>query len=155
MRYFDIGLVLLGAPPFINQVAWPNGQYPNILISQFLNLAVQAIERPHFFAQPIDIPFVFGEKDTLGLTGGFSAEVGNGQSGGFVPDAAEFTDMRYCHDKIVFVRKSEWVKQLITRVLTRFQPNKFYVSKVFLVKISERCKSVRSDVRWMPCFAKS
>jgi len=79
----------------------------NILISEYLKLTVEAVKRPHFFAQPVDVPFVFGEKDMFGLTCDFSAKVGNGQSRGFVPDTAELTDAGCGHNRIVFVRLSE------------------------------------------------
>jgi hypothetical protein len=71
---------------------------------------MKAIKWSHFLAQPIDIPLIFWEENPFGLTGNFSAEINDRQSWRSAPDAPEFVDAGCCHDKIVFVRKSEWVK---------------------------------------------
>lgn len=71
---------------------------------------MKAVERSHFLAQPVDVPLILWKEDTFGLAGNFSAEVNDRQSRRFAPDAPEFVDAGCCHDKIVFVRKSEWVK---------------------------------------------
>ena len=41
------------------------------------NLVVQAVERPHFLAQPIFVPIV-NRDDALGLAGNFAADVSDG-----------------------------------------------------------------------------
>lgn len=67
---------------------------------------MEAVKRPHFFAQPIDIPLIFREENTFGLTGSFSTEVYYRQSRGFAPDTAEFADAGCGHDKNSFCTKN-------------------------------------------------
>jgi hypothetical protein len=98
---------------------------------------VKAIKRPHFFAQPVNIPLVFRGEDAFGLTCGGATEVNNRQSGGSTPDAAELVDAGYFHDKLIFVLKSERIKQLIIKNLTRLLNKKFSLLKEFFVKLCE------------------
>ena len=56
---------------------------------------MQAVERTHFFAQPVFV--LINRQELLGLPGDPAAQVGEGQTGRYTPDAAEFANT-ICHD---------------------------------------------------------
>ena len=58
------------------------------------DLAV-AVERAHFFAQPIDVPFIYGN-NAFGLAGHLTTQKSQGQAGRGAPDTTEFVDA-VCH----------------------------------------------------------
>ena len=66
---------------------------------------MKAVKGSHFFAQPVDIPLIFREENTFGLTGCFSTEVNYRQSRGSAPDTAEFADAGCGHDINSFCTK--------------------------------------------------
>jgi hypothetical protein len=71
---------------------------------------VETIKRPHFFAQPVDVPLIFWKEDAFGLTGYGTTQIHYSQTGGSAPDAAEFFNAGYVHDKLIFVLESERIK---------------------------------------------
>jgi len=71
---------------------------------------VQAIKWPHFFAQPVNVPLIFWKEDAFGLPSNGATKINYSQPGGSAPDAAEFFNAGYVHDKLIFVLNSVGIK---------------------------------------------
>jgi hypothetical protein len=78
---------------------------------------VQAVERAHFFSQPVFVPIINWDKP-LGLTGYFATEISDSELWRLVPKTAKFTGTTISHNIYSVKNFGTVIKQLITRRLT-------------------------------------
>ena len=55
---------------------------------------MEAVERPHFFAEPVFVPLIQGD-DAFGMASDFAAQIGECETRRFSPQPTEFAGMAY------------------------------------------------------------